>query len=55
MARSLEVKQEESPRASLLFLTFVALCAGVLAMTWFSGDNAPLEPLPVQAGAAVLD
>ena len=39
MARSLTVTQEESPRASVLFMTFIALCAGLLILTWFTGNN----------------
>ena len=51
MARSLTVQQEESPRASLLFLTFVALCAGLLMLTWFSG---PVEASDLPEEAATV-
>lgn len=52
MARSLTVQQEESPRPSVLFMVFVALCCGLLVLTWATtaaetGD----EPAPVELPA----
>ncbi len=45
MARSLTVKQEESPRPSVLFMVFVALCCGLLVVTWATvGAESSEEP-----------
>ncbi|MEN0066637.1 MAG: hypothetical protein AAGA48_31175 [Myxococcota bacterium] len=55
MARSLTVEQEESPRASLLFLMFVGLCCGLLVLTWATvGSTADAGPelAPVEAPPA---
>ena len=53
MARSLTVQQEESPRPSALFMVFLALCCGLLVLTWAtvgaSEDPAPLTPLEAPA------
>jgi len=51
MARSLTVKQEESPRPSVLFMVFVALCCGLLVLTWATvAADAGDEPVRAEAG-----
>lgn len=55
MARSLQVQHEESPRTSMLFVSFVVLSACVLLFTWFSGDAAEIEPPVPAAKAAAID
>ncbi len=51
MARSLTVKQEETPRTSWLFLTFVGLCAGLLMLTWFTTSVPDANAEPIEAAA----
>ena len=46
MARSLTVQQEESPRPSILFMVFVALCCGLLVLTWATVDAQTTEEPP---------
>ncbi|MEM6927545.1 MAG: hypothetical protein AAF602_11490 [Myxococcota bacterium] len=52
MARSLTVTQEETPRPSMLFMVFVALCCGLLALTWASVGAEADEPITIEAPPA---
>ncbi len=50
MARSLVIKHEETPRTSMLFLTFIGLACGVLFLTWWTAaSEASVEPSALEA------